>query len=228
MFYRVLNPLEESSGIKLNSNHQTNFRKEVFSYRKLSHCIYILSLKTGIQIQSAVQIAENVPAFLDILNEFFQSGKEKFDLTHIGVEDPVKILKGDDLYAFTYNYITEVNESGLYYDWGKEHYFGEFAWEMVRSLEFPDKPSRMDSVFLFKSKKDADIFRKQYRDLRFETVQVDLLDGNSAEFDMNWFSNVPSNISVSEMQEYARKYWKQEMTETPIIEILHKGHYAWE
>ena len=73
-YYRVLNPLDEPSGKYLPSNRMSDFRREVFAYRKLSHCIYIFALKTGIQVGNAVRVAENVPAFLDILNPFFQSG----------------------------------------------------------------------------------------------------------------------------------------------------------
>lgn len=40
-YYRVLNPLDEPSGKYLPSNRMSDFRKEVFAYRKLSHCIPI-------------------------------------------------------------------------------------------------------------------------------------------------------------------------------------------
>ena len=51
-----------------------------------------------------MRVAENVPAFLDILNPFFQSGKPYFQLMDIGVNDPVKEISGDDLYNFVSNY----------------------------------------------------------------------------------------------------------------------------
>lgn len=226
-YFRVLNPFDEPSGKYLQSNRMSEFRQEVFAYRKLSHCIYIFALKTGIQIMNAVRVAENVPAFLDVLNAFFQSGKPDFRLTDIGVVDPVEKISSDDLYNFVSNYITEINESELYYDWGKDHYFWEFAWEMVRNFEFPNMPSRMDSVFLFTDEGAARTFKNESRDLQYKLVSVDLLEGVTKEFDMNWFTEVPSNITLSEVQDYARKYWSQQMTENPVIEVLHKGIYTW-
>ena len=226
-YYRVLNPLDEPSGKHLPSNRMSDFRREVFAYRKLSHCIYIFALKTGIQVGNAVRVAENVPAFLDILNPFFQSGKPYFQLMDIGVNDSVKEISGDDLYNFVSNYIEEINVSGLFYDWGKDHYFWEFAWEMVRNFEFPNIPSRMDSVFLFTDEDVARTFQTENRDLQYKLVNVDLQEGVTEEFDMNWFTDVPSDITLSEVQEYARKYWSQQMSDNPIIEVLHKGIYTW-
>lgn len=226
-YFRVLNPLDEPSGQYLQSNRMSEFRQEVFAYRKLSHCIYIFALKTGIQVKNAVRVAENVPAFLDVLNPFFQSGKPDFKLTDIGVMDPIETISGDDLYNFVSNYIAEINESGLYYDWGKDHYFWEFAWEMVRNFEFPKMPSRMESVFLFTNEDVARTFKNENRGLLYKTVEVELQDGVTEEFDMNWFTDVPSDITLSEVQEYARKYWSQQMTDNPVIEVLHKGIYGW-
>ena len=40
-YYRVLNPLDEPSGKHLPSNRMSDFRKELFAYIKLSHCIPI-------------------------------------------------------------------------------------------------------------------------------------------------------------------------------------------
>lgn len=227
-YFRVLNPSEEPSQMWLSPNIQTDFRQEVYAYRKLSHCIYILASKTGLQIKNAVRVAENVPAFLDELNSSFKSGKESFELSSIGIIDPIETITSDELYAFTYNYIAEVNESGLFYDWGKDHYLWEFIWEMVRNYEFQLMPSRMDSVFLFKREDIALQFKEEYRDFRYKLTTINLSPGQTEEFDMNWFTEVPSDITLAEAQEYARKYWRQELTEHPIIEVLHKGQYQWQ
>lgn len=226
-YYRILNPSEEPSGQRLMSDRQSQFRQEVFAYRKLSHCIYILSLKTGLQIINAVRVAENSPAYLDVLNCFFHSGERLFNLSEIGVTDPIRTISGDDLYAFCNNYVAAINESGLYYDFGNEHYLWEFIWEIVRKYEFPSMPSRMESVFLFKDAETASDFLRDWRDLRYRAVSVDIDEGTTQEFDMNWFTDVPYDIPVSEAKDYARKYWRQELTEHPVIEILHSGTYSW-
>ena len=85
----------------------------------------------------------------------------------------------------------------------------------------------MDSVFLFIDEDVARTFQNENRDLQYKLVNVDLQDGVTEEFDMNWFTDVPSDITLSEVQEYARKYWSQQMTKNPIVEVLHKGIYTW-
>jgi hypothetical protein len=225
--YRILNPQDEPKGQILTSEHKSSFRQEVFAYRKLSHDIYIFSQKTGLQIKNAVRVAENVPAFLDLLNEFFMSKGSQYDLHQMLIDDPIKHITGDDLYAFVSNYIADINETGLYYDWNKEHYLWEFIWEMIRSYEFPNMPSRMDSLFLFDNETNAIEFKKQYRDSYYQLVTINTLGGTVKSFDMNWFSNVPSDIPLVEVKEYARNYWKQVKTEKPVMEILYQGVYSW-
>lgn len=225
--YRILNPQEEPKGQILTSKLKSPFRQEVFAYRNLSHDIYIFALQTGLQIINAVRVAENIPVYLDELNAFFMSNKPEYDLREMNIDDPIRYVSGDELYSFSMNYIEHMNETGLYYDWGKEHYIWEFIWEMVRNFEFPEMPSRMESVFLFENKKDALDFKSQHRDTECNLVEVITFDGETKSFDMNWFSNVPSNIPLSEVMEYARSYWQQKETDNPVKEILYQGVYSW-
>lgn len=145
----------------------------------------------------------------------------------IYIKDPIRHITSDDLYAFVSNYIADINETGLYYDWNKEHYLWEFIWEMIRSYEFPHMPSRMDSLFLFDNEANAIEFKKQYRDTYYQLVTINTLGGTAKSFDMNWFSNVPSDIPLVEVKEYARNYWKQVKTGNPVMEILYQGVYSW-
>ena len=224
---RILNPQDEPKGQILTSEHKSSFRQEVFAYRRLSHDIYIFSQKTGLQVKNAVRVAENVPTFLDLLNDFFMSKDSQYDLHQMLIDDPVRYIAGDDLYAFASNYIADINETGLCFDWGKENYLWEFIWEMIRISEFPNMPSRMDSLFLFDNKENAMEFKAKFRNLDYQLVDVNLLGGSTKSFDMNWFSNVPCDIPLSEVNEYARNYWKQAHTKNPVIEVLYQGVYSW-
>ncbi len=227
MYYRILNPIEEPDGQILTSNRRSLFREEVFAYRKLSFDIYNFALKSGIRIYNAVRVAENVPMFLDELNEFFKSSATEYDLKQMLVDDPIRKVSSSDLYNFSCNYITHIDETGLYYDWGHEHYLWEFIWEMVRYYEYPDKPSRMDSVFLFDNIENANAFKNQYRDSFCKIVEINLLEGEHQSFDMNWFTDVPSDITLAQVKDYSRNYWESKMTKNPIVEVLHKGTYMW-
>lgn len=225
---RVLNPKEEPQGELHSSDRKSPFRIAVFDYRKLSHDIYILAKKTGLKVINAVRVAENVPAFLDELNAFFKSNESSFDLLRLGIDDPIKVISSNDLYEFSYNYINDANETGLFYDWGMEHYLWEFIWEMVRNNEYPNMPSRMESLFLFDKEANASDFLNQYRDPTYRVVNVNLMEGKTESFDMNWFSNVPSDVPITEVEKYARNYWEQKYTENPVVEVLFQGTYQWD
>lgn len=226
--YRVLNPKEEPQGELHSSDRKSPFRIAVFDYRKLSHDIYILAKKTGSKVKNAVRMAESVPAFLDELNAFFKSNESSFDLLRLGIDDPIKVISSNDLYEFSYNYINDANETGLFYDWGMEHYLWEFIWEMVRNNEYPNMPSRMESLFLFDKEANASDFLNQYRDPTYSVVSVNLMEGKTESFDMNWFSNVPSDVPITEVEKYARNYWEQKKTENPVVEVLFQGTYQWD
>lgn len=226
-YYRILNPLEEPHGQMLSSERESQFRQDVYAYRHLSHDIYIFAKKTGIQIRNAVRVAENVPAFLDELNGFFHSSKTQYELIMLAVDDPIEYVSKDELYAFTSNYIAHVNQTGLYYDWGNDHYLWEFIWEMVRNSEYPPMLSRMESLFLFDNLDNAKDFKTRYRDAKYQIANVSLVEGTMQSFDMNWFSAVPSDIPLSEAENYARNYWEQKLTDNPVVEVLFQGKYQW-
>ena len=227
--YRVLNPSEEPKGHLLFTNEiESQFRRDVYDYRFLSHDIYILALKTGLQIKNAVRVAENVPAFIDELQLFFDSDEQEYDLIQLMVDDPIRSISKEELYNFTIHYITHMAESQLCYDWGNDHYLWEFIWEMVRNNEFPEMPSRMESLFLFDNLENAKDFKNQYRDANYQIANVNLIEGAMQSFDMNWFSNVPSNMPLTEVQDYARNYWGQKQTDKPITEVLFQGIFQWD
>lgn len=227
IYYRVLNPFVEPQGQVLTSNRKSQFREEVFAYRKLSHDIYVFASKTGLKIINAVLFAEYVYNCIEKLNEFFLSDKTEYDLTKIQINDPVKYVSRDIIHDFAYNYISDINETGLCYGWGHEHYLWEFIWEMVRYYEYPDKPSRMDSVFLFDNIENANAFKNQHRESFCKIVEINLLEGDHQSFDMNWFTDVPSDITLAQVKDYSRNYWEGKMTKNPIVEVLHKGTYMW-
>lgn len=227
-YYRILNPFEEPLGQLLSSSRKSTFRQEVLAYWNHSNHIYEFAKKTGLQIKNAIRVAENTPAFIDELNEFFKSSETQYELLLMAVNDPVEFVSKDELYEFTSKYVTEINRSGLCYDWGNDHYLWEFIWETVRNNEFPEMPSRTESLFLFDNLENAKDFKNRYRDTNYQIANVNLIDGTMESFDMNWFSNVPSNIPLTEVQEYARNYWSQKQTDKPVVEVLFQGKYKWD
>lgn len=225
-FYRAINPVEESYGTVYDSNRRSPFRENVFAYRFSSHDIYVLAQKTGLQIKNAVRIAINVPAFLDVLNEFFFSGKEYFNLQELMINDPIKKISGDNLYAFTNSYVQHVNDLNLCYDIDKCNFIWEFIWEVVRYSEFPNEPSRMESLFLFNDKDTAKEFIDDFHEGEsFEIAEVNLTDTLVHKYDMSWFTLADEEQTLNEVMEFARKYWSGIPSGSPVWEYLYQGNY---
>ena len=225
-FYRAINPVEESYDVSYHSSRRSPFRENVFTYRFLSHDIYVLAKKTGLQIKNAVKMAINVPAFLDILNDFFFSGAEDFDLKELGILDPIEKISGDDLYAFTHSYIQHVNELNLFYDVDKCNFIWEFIWDIVRHTAFPHEPSRMESLFLFDNIEVTQQFIDDFHEGEaFEVAEVELSNSKVHKYDMSWFTLTDGDQTIDEVFEFARKYWRGEASSNPVWEYLYQDDY---
>ncbi len=103
--------------------------------------------------------------------------------------------------------------------------FREQTFELVRRTEFPDKPSRLESAFLFLEEDEARQFRinnNRMYDLLYEVEIVD--PGEKSHIgDMN-LSNLANGLQFMDAVEAnARKYWEgmdiacpELITESPI------------
>lgn len=227
-YYRVLNQSEEPSNAQLNSEHQlSEFRKQVIAMFPHSKAVCNLSKSTGIQLKGAMCLAQNIPCFSNIVQQFINNGKELCPLIELGVKDPIKYIKLDDLIEFSNNYIGIINDTELCFDIHNGNVLWEYIWEYVRENKYSNLPSRLKSVFLFNNKKEASDFFKNYRDDRYSICEIKLLSGETEDFDMNWFTDVPCDITFNDAIKYAESYWGRKQTPQPIIETLHQGLYSW-
>jgi len=227
-YYRVLNKEEESSNTQLNSEHQlSEFRKQAIAMFPHSEAVCNLSKSTGMQLKGAMCLAQNIPCFLDIVRQFIDKGKELCPLIELCVNDPIKYIKLDDLIELSNNYIRIINNTKLYFDIDNGNVLWEYIWEYIRKNQYSNLPSRLKSVFLFNNKKEASDFFKNYRDDRYSICEIKLLSGKTEDFDMNWFTDVPCDITFNDAIKYAESYWGRKQTPQPIIETLHQGLYSW-
>ena len=102
----------------------------------------------------------------------------------------------------------------------------ETIYEYERRLNFPDLPSRFQSIFATKSIEDLKIWLPtfQARNIPFFIWKIDTLDSSVIELDSNYlaggdvfglqaFSPVLTSFA-------ANKYWKGSMTDNPRKELL--------
>ncbi len=89
----------------------------------------------------------------------------------------------------------------------------ENVFELVRRADFPDKPSRMESIFGWTSLKEAENFRDEYNGGRiFEISSERAFIG-----DQKFLSLTGTVIGTYEQ---ARKYWSGERSQNPSLEVL--------
>jgi hypothetical protein len=103
----------------------------------------------------------------------------------------------------------------------------EVVLERIRANQFPARPSRLDSIFLCPSMRDAIRFRDQVRQtydrphLYLCTVD-DLNKGFCA--DMSWVGNAnplaPMKEQLDHLIKNATSYWQGRQSQNPITEIL--------
>lgn len=111
-------------------------------------------------------------------------------------------------------------------------YMWEIALEYIRALNFPNLPSRFQSIFACKTLQDTyywkDLFQKQgFANLKI--FEIDVSENNFFEGDSNWFNlkglsqviqtNKFENASLSSYLFFSHKYWSGEITSDPKMEL---------
>lgn len=92
----------------------------------------------------------------------------------------------------------------------------ESIYECIRLKESPGKPSRLDSIFLLPSERDARTYQAQF-DTRGIIYEVELLNRDArkheslVELVVVSHPNTPP-IPVGHIEEFARRYWRYEST----------------
>ena len=89
----------------------------------------------------------------------------------------------------------------------------EAIFEQVRRNEFPDRPSRMQSIFAWVTSEQATIFSKQNADAPIFGIETD----NFFIADQSLIHLGASAIGTFEL---AKRYWRGEHRATPLLEAI--------
>jgi len=96
----------------------------------------------------------------------------------------------------------------------------EAVLELVRSAEFPDKPKRLDGVFLFSDERCAQRYWWRMTDGRIYTVKTDEADILHSG-DMMLLHEMEGALKGDrDATELARRYWRGENSQKPCEELL--------
>lgn len=226
--YRVLNEYEEVNVTYNSIENPTSRQQAVQSYYPQIEAICILSLRCDIKLESALRIATQYGHVLGEVQDAVRNGDTTIPLDIFLVLNESKtVIPLQPVVDFIVNYNQIYQDTGLYLDdeRGDGQYIWEGAWEFVRRKVFPDKSSRLESIFAFDNIENAKNFVKEYREGNAVIAQVETENSVIERYDMQWITEVPENSTMKETAEYAVVYWDGKLTSTPLFEILIKGQY---
>ena len=97
--------------------------------------------------------------------------------------------------------------------------FREQTFELIRRTEFPGKPSRFDSTFLFDSIEKSTNFKKQNNRLFDLTYRVQLTNpGAPTHVACMDLVGIPDGVRFFEaLESNARKYWEGKIINSPEL-----------
>ena len=95
--------------------------------------------------------------------------------------------------------------------------FREQTFELIRRTNFPDKPSRFESTFLFESLEKATLFKQQNNRIFDLTYKVELIDHEAPKHTACMeLVNIPAGVRFFEaIESNAMKYWRSEEMQFP-------------
>ncbi len=227
-YYRVLNESEEVNVTYNSVENQTSRQQAVQSYYPQIEAICLLSLQCDIKLASALRIATQYSQVLDEVQEAVRNGDTTIPLELFLVFNESKTeIHLQHVVDFIVNYNQIYQYTGLYFDEerGDGQYIWEGAWEFVRRKIFPNKSSRLESIFAFDNIENAKNFVEEYREGNAVIAQVKTDNSVIERYDMQWITEVPVNSTMKEAAEYAVVYWEGKQTSIPLFEILIKGQY---
>lgn len=121
----------------------------------------------------------------------------------------------------------KISEHGLRYLFPRRELNGddlmELIVELVRQMQFPEKPSRYQSIFACKSVEDADSFRKKYREQEGPQPIYEILineDTNVHHGDMRLLDLNASSDNAAMVFTKAIWYWSGISSMNPFWEYI--------
>ena len=145
----------------------------------------------------------------------------------IKLEENVKLQNVFDLYNNSFsnhgiNYLNDYSDASIY----------ELCLEFIRINYFPHFPSRLQCVFGTKTLEDAKKWMNILPNQSTSPMKIYKIECEKAyEFDASWITYPPSipnkdyNFnprSIAKILELCYKYWSQEKTSNPLLELLIK------
>jgi hypothetical protein len=95
---------------------------------------------------------------------------------------------------------------------------------MVRETQAPDAPSRSGVIFASPDLVNAERFMRHYPGYGDTLFSLEISQCQAHfEADMGWLNAIPSHANADEAAVQVQAYWKQRVSDDPIMEVLVQG-----
>lgn len=99
----------------------------------------------------------------------------------------------------------------------------EYLYEKIRTEHFEDRPSRLQSYFAFESHQAIDYYERTHG-ASGVCCRLDPSECTTQfRADMRLLDDIPTSATYLSAKAAVESYWSQEMTESPIVEVLLQG-----
>ena len=220
MYYRLecnRNPNDRWITIRENDN----FKGLIPLFERMAYH----SIKGNIPIDAIVQINNQFVSFGDIFLEKVPIEEQDLIDSSLFVSDPKHINHKIDKMELV-KFLSYVLNSKVYLEFHLVGLVWEYIFEIARQYVDKNLPSRLDSVFFFDNINSAKYYSTKQRQGLGEVYMINVIQEDCAQaFDMNWLDSIPLCATFGDAIKTAIKYWQQETTDNPTMEILFQGQF---
>lgn len=229
MFYRVADSRFEGTWTTIDTDLAE-------SSPRMKHSAYMTPVfnillrfwgKSGVNLVSACNSMLLLSEYLEDVQKIEKDGGTMIPTSLFSANEPVKEIPLITMKGMLFPYVDLYEKTGLELFFGDLEFFWEYLWSVVRNSFYPEKISRFSSVFLFDNREQAEEFKMRYHNEDETSVlKVDLIETRRHErYDAGWLDVVPTDGTLDECFQCARKYWEGEFTDNPNPEYLFSGQY---
>lgn len=220
-YYKVVDNIDRE--VVINSE-KINYSSTLNRFNEFAGFLQILSdfsLRDNIDFNTLIRVNNNIAlwgnSYLQNLPKS-KSGVFSVQTFSNKIEDRDKVVKESVLNQF----IELIDKNGIkWFDEG--FYLWEYLFEVIRSQNFQNKPSRINSFFLFETISDCEYYIKNHKN-GGQICEVEIIETQALfDGDMNILDQLDINTTFNNAEEPINSYWKGGKTIVPIIETLFQG-----
>lgn len=229
MFLRVADSEKEPLNTILDSE-KLSFPQpmcRVLEMMPVFNIIYGFWSENNVQFDTVLESLQHCDELLLKLQNMENQGKKHIIASLVNSNEELGVLPIEPLKEMLDLYQRFRDKSGIVLKDNDLTFIKEYFYEFVRRSYFPEKNSRLNSVFFYENLEVASMTAKELGHKFTDFCMVEIVETRSFDrYDQRWLTDIRTNCVFVECLEAVKNYWKGEMTDYPKIECLFDGKYV--